>query len=45
MHVGEAKFHHIRQANGTRGSNGCLICTDLNPSCNCPFNQDCILID
>nr|VWO93980.1 Opy2p [Ganoderma boninense] len=36
--------HHARQANGTRGSDGCLICTDTNPNCECSFGQQCILI-
>ncbi|TBU38818.1 hypothetical protein BD309DRAFT_485462 [Dichomitus squalens] len=49
MLVGNLNSAHLnrhlpRQANGTRGSDGCLICDDLQPSCNCAFGQQCVLI-
>ncbi|KAI1795082.1 hypothetical protein LXA43DRAFT_993395 [Ganoderma leucocontextum] len=44
MLVGNLNSHYPRQANGTRGSDGCLICDDLNPNCACSFGQQCVLI-
>ena len=49
MLVGNLNSAHLnrylpRQANGTRGADGCLICEDTQPSCNCEFGQQCVLI-
>ncbi|KAI0737685.1 hypothetical protein C8Q80DRAFT_1222739 [Daedaleopsis nitida] len=48
MLVGALNHHISRQtsgANGTRDANGCLICTNLHPSCDCQFGQQCVLIN
>ncbi|KAI0682592.1 hypothetical protein C8Q76DRAFT_763229 [Earliella scabrosa] len=39
------KQHHARQTNGTRDANGCLICTNLHPSCSCTINEECVYIN
>lgn len=39
-------IHYPRQqVNGTRDSNGCLICTNLHPGCECKVNEQCVLIN
>lgn len=47
MLLGEHRFIHARQANGTRNADGCLVCTDMNPSCDgaCPGTDQCVLIN
>ncbi|RDX55412.1 hypothetical protein OH76DRAFT_1396798 [Lentinus brumalis] len=45
MLVGNLHLHHNRQANGTRDANGCLICTNLSPSCECGYDQTCVRIN
>ncbi|KAI0371526.1 hypothetical protein BV20DRAFT_1051551 [Pilatotrama ljubarskyi] len=36
---------HPRQTSGERGPDGCLLCPDTAPSCNCGFGQICVLIN
>ena len=46
MHVEHLRYLNRPRAdlNGTVGSDGCLVCTDLNPKCSCAFDEDCIII-
>lgn len=45
MLVVDHRFQLRDDLNGTRDSNGCLVCTDLNPSCDCSFNEQCAIIN
>ena len=47
MHVEHLRYLNRPRAdlNGTVGSDGCLVCTDLNPSCDCSFNEQCAIIN
>ncbi|KAI9057401.1 hypothetical protein FKP32DRAFT_1637817, partial [Trametes sanguinea] len=36
---------HPRQSSNATDDNGCLICSDTPPSCNCAWNQQCVIIN
>ncbi|CDO68456.1 hypothetical protein BN946_scf184760.g12 [Trametes cinnabarina] len=43
----ESRPHRFypRQSSNATDANGCLICDDTPPQCNCPWNQECIIIN